>query len=174
MLIRTFLTALILSFAIAGHADAGTPHLRPLTETARRVIERGLAESATFRDLVQRLNRSDVIVYVEEDLHQSKALAGRLSFLTVGGGFRYVRVWLQWRPFDIQQVATLAHELQHALEIGDRPDVVDQDSLGRAFGEIGHQRRAAYGASGFYDTTAAIETGDRVWRELAGRDTNAD
>jgi hypothetical protein len=174
MLIRTFLIALILSFAAAGHAHAGTPHLRPLTETARRVIERGLAESSTFRELVQRLNRSDVIVYVEEDLHQSKTLAGRLSFLTTGGGFRFVRVWLQWRPFDIQQVATLAHELQHALEIAGRPDVVDQESLGRAFSEIGHQRRAAYGPSGFYDTAAAIETGDRVWRELAGRDTSAD
>lgn len=174
MPIRTILATLILSFVIAGRADAGIPHLRPLTDTAKEVIKRGLAESATFRDLVQRLDRSDVIVYVEEDVYQPKALAGRLSFLTTGGGFRYVRVWLQWRSYDIQQVATLAHELQHALEIAERPEVVDQESLGRAFEHLGHQRRAAYGPSGMYDTAAAVEAGDRVWREIAGRDTAAD
>jgi hypothetical protein len=168
MLIRVLLASLIVSLA-AGRVDAGVPHLRPLSESATIIIERGLARSPTFRDLVARLNRSDVVVYVDEDHFQSRALAGQLSFLTRAGGYRYVRVRLQWRSHDVQQVATLAHELQHALEIAGRPDIVDHASMARAFADFGHQRSPVPAMIESFETTAAIDAGDRVWRELAGR-----
>ena len=172
MLIRFLLASLIVSLA-AGRAHAGPPHLRPLTDSTKIIIERGLAQSAEFRALVQRLNRSDVVVYVSEDYFQSKALAGQLSFMTKAGGYRYVRVRLQWRSYDIQQIATLAHELQHALEIAGRPDIVDHESLARAFADFGHQRPGPSGVNGMFETTAAMEAGDRVWREVAGRGSGA-
>jgi hypothetical protein len=168
MLIRIVL-ALLITFLTAGHAGAGVPHVRPLTDSAKIAIERGLRQSPAFRELVERLNRSDVVVYVDEDYFQSKALAGQLSFLTRAGGYRYVRVRLQWRSYDIQQIATLAHELQHALEIAGRPDIVDQESMARAFSDFGHQRPVVSGLIESFETTAAIDAGDRVWRELAGR-----
>jgi hypothetical protein len=172
MLIRVLLASLIVSLA-AGPAPAGPPHLRPLTDSAKIIIGRGLAQSPEFRALVERLNRSDVVVYVSEDYFQSKALAGQLSFMTKAGGYRYVRVRLQWRSYDIQQIATLAHELQHALEIADRPGIVDHESLARAFADFGHQRSMSSGVNGSFETTAAMEAGDRVWREVAGRGSGA-
>jgi hypothetical protein len=166
---RILLLASLLVSLAAGHAGAAVPHLRPLTSSAKIVIERGLSQSPAFRELVERLNRSDVVVYVDEDYFQSKALAGQLSFLTTAGGYRYVRVRLQWRSYDIQQVATLAHELQHALEIAGRRDIVDQESMARAFADFGHQRPLISGVVESFETTAAMDAGDRVWRELAGR-----
>ena len=168
MRIRILLVSLIVSVA-AGHAGAAVPRLRPLTESTKIVIERGLRQSPSFRELVERLQRSDVVVYVDEDYFQSKALAGQLSFLTRAGGYRYVRVRLQWRSHDSQQIATLAHELQHALEIAGRPDIVDHESMARAFADFGHQRPPGSGAVESFETTAAMDAGDRVWRELAGR-----
>ena len=168
MLTRSLLALLLVSLAATG-ADASLPRLRPLTATARTLIARGLAESPTFRALVDRLNRSDVVVYVAEDHFQSKALSGELSFLTRAGGYRYVRVRLQWRSYDIQQIATLAHELQHALEVAERPWIVDDESFALALAEFGHQRPPVNGTLESFETVAAIEAGDRVWREIAGR-----
>jgi hypothetical protein len=65
------------------------------------------------------------------------------------------------RSSDIQQIATLAHELQHALEVAERPWIVDDESFARALAEFGHQRP---GALESFETVAAIEAGDRVWK----------
>ncbi len=68
----------------------------------------------------------------------------------------------------MRKVAILGHELQHAIEIADRPEIVDSKTLARAYQVFGFTRHSASSRLDF-DTTAAIGTGRAVWRELGGR-----
>src|SRR3954469_4456535 len=53
----------------------------------------GLRASATFRDLVDRINASDVVVYVTAGAGDlPSGLDGQLTFVCAAGGVRYVLV----------------------------------------------------------------------------------
>jgi len=65
-----------------------------------------------------------------------------------------------------RNISTLAHELQHAVEIADRPAIVDEGTFARVYAQIGHATRPSPGARHGFDTVAAISIGHRVWREL--------
>ena len=137
-------------------------HVRPETPVMRRLVTTGAARSPTLRSLMARLERSDVVAYVAEDESFRPKLDGRLAFLGSGGGTRYVRILIATRAQESRNIATLAHELQHAVEIAERPSIVDQDSMARAYARIGHGTPAKR----VFDTVQAIEIGHRVWREV--------
>jgi hypothetical protein len=132
----------------------------------RRLIDAGLANSPSLRALVERLEESDVIVYVSCDF-LNQALDGRLTFNTVAGNKRYLHVRIGWHLSDLRKLSTLGHELQHAVEIAQDPEIVDSQSLGSAYSHMGVTRRKS-ATHQAYDTPAAIEAGDCVWQELAG------
>ena len=165
----------LLAIVVAVTIGASTPvaadsandvahHVRTTDRRLARLMHQGWRESATFRTLVARLVRSDVIVYLQCQGYVSTG--GRLSFVGAGGGYRYLMVRLGRVISTSRQIALLGHELQHAVEIADTPEIVDARSLAeqyRRFGHVSHVTRA----STDYDTLAAIETGYRVLRELA-------
>jgi hypothetical protein len=62
------------------------------------------------------------------------------------------------------QIATLGHELQHAVEIAEAPEVVDARSLARFYARVGSERTS--GACRLFDTQAAVDIGWQVSREL--------
>ncbi|HEX4915220.1 MAG TPA: hypothetical protein VFV51_14745, partial [Vicinamibacterales bacterium] len=62
-------------------------------------------------------------------------------------------------------IATLAHELHHALEVGGDESVIDQRSLAGLYKRIG--RPSVSNVISGYETAAAQETGFQVRRELA-------
>jgi hypothetical protein len=62
------------------------------------------------------------------------------------------------------QVAALGHELQHAMEVADAPDVRDEGALARFYARIGTE--GALPRS--YDTLAAQLAGRRVLMEVQG------
>src|SRR6186997_301870 len=72
------------------------PRYCQVRTTDRRLsaaVERGLRDSPTFRELVNRINASDVVVYVTADAATlPPGVDGRLTFLSSTGGFRYVVV----------------------------------------------------------------------------------
>jgi len=70
-------------------------HVRTMDVRIRAEIDEGMARSAFFRDLVTRLDASDVIVYVGTECPMSPRLFGRLQFMARGGGRRYLNVRVQ-------------------------------------------------------------------------------
>ena len=96
-------------------------HVRTMDTRLRAEIDEGLARSSLFRDLVARLDASDVIVYVESECAMSPRLFARLTFMASGGGRRYVNVRVSCALTDSEQIAALGHELRHAVEIADAP-----------------------------------------------------
>jgi len=161
---------IVLSYAAANGAAAepATFHLQRIRTTGARLhalIERGLRDSPTFRALAARLEQSDVIAYLIADMCAPPGIAARLTFLSASGGVRYVVVRLRPLGSPLQEVAVLAHELQHAVEIADHASIVDADTLAREYLRIGHLNRAMPAGTAF-DTRAAIAAGYQVLREL--------
>ena len=96
-------------------------------------VDLGLRDSPTFRELVNRINVSDVVVYVTADAETllPPGLDGRLTFLSATGGFRYVVVRVNTNLSAPRLVSLLGHELQHAREIADSDTIVDPLSMAR-------------------------------------------
>jgi hypothetical protein len=141
--------------------------IRPLDARLLALVERGMRTSPTFRALAARLEQSDVVVYLESDVSGPPRIAGRLTFVSAAGGRRYVVVRLRPLPSTLDEVALLAHELQHAVEIAERPSIVDTASMEREYRRIGHVNR--WVSSGLaFDTRAASDAGSQVARELRG------
>jgi hypothetical protein len=84
--------------------------------------------------------------------------------MTRAGSFRYVRATLNADQSADQMIATLAHELQHALEVAEDEGVTDQRSLLALYKRIG--RPSYSGLVAAWETDAAQDTGFKVRREL--------
>jgi hypothetical protein len=157
--------------SIAAEPITDTPRRPPIRSTDRRLralLEEGLRLSPTLRGLVARLHASDVVVYVRCD--GPSGADGRLTFLSKAGGYRYVVVRMARFP-RTQQIALMAHELQHAVEIADTPDIVDGPSLVREYTRIGYENPWSQLPGVSFDTRAAVRAGEQVLKELMQEDS---
>jgi hypothetical protein len=138
---------------------ASDPHMAALIGDAARA-------SPTIRLLISRLNESDTVIYVHKNLNLEGTRSGELTFMARSGGRRYIRVELQARLARRLQIAALGHELRHAVEVAEAPQVVDAASLSYLYERIGYE--VARGPRAF-ESQAAIAAGRQVERELSGR-----
>jgi hypothetical protein len=141
--------------------DSNSRHVRSTDRTIGKLLRDGYRHSPTFAALLERLEQSDVYVYVEDVPRLAGALEGRLLVLPPSHGFRYVRIQLARRGAPNDWIAVLGHELRHAVEVADDPHVLDTDSLIALYRRIGIDR-----GNNEYDTLEAQETGKRVLKEL--------
>jgi hypothetical protein len=144
------------------------PSLRPLHDVARRLLDDGMARSTTVRSLVDRLERSDVIVYVDVRPDLGPRIGGAIRFVGATATHRIVRVTVSSRHNWATMLSLLGHELQHAVEVADATEIVCQASMKRFYQEAGIRIGADT-----YDSKAAQVAGWTVRAELlAGpRDT---
>jgi len=146
---------------------AGQPvslrHVRATEARILAIVEDGVARSATFRRLVETLEASDVIVYLQPKFRW-EALAGYLAHrVTAAGTLRYLKIALDINGPRDRVVALMAHELQHAVEVAEAPEVRDSQSMVRLF-----ERSSLDGVCGgnCYETRAAIDVQETVMAEL--------
>jgi uncharacterized protein YjaZ len=104
------------------------------------------------------------MVYLGCEPHIDGALAGRLTFVGDAGKYRYLRVAINPTLSANAIVASIAHELQHVVEVIEHPEVKGDSSLRTLYERIGQGTRAG-GVQGF-ETTAAMATTTQVRREL--------
>ena len=152
----------------AGQLARDGSHVRTMDVNLRAEIDDGLTRSPYFRQLVARLDASDVIVYVQTECAMSSRLFGRLTFMSAAGGRRYVSVHVSCALSETQQIAAIGHELRHAVEIADAPSVRDEATLAAEYQRIGFESHAVRKGTG-YESRAAIEATQRVWEELNRR-----
>ena len=139
---------------------------RPMIE----LLHAGAARSPTFRRLVEKLERSDLIVYVEPS---RKVDGGYLRFATVAGQSRWVQVLVNPdRPIN-QILAMIGHELQHAAEISEASNVVDEATMAGFYRRIG-TTSCSSAARACYETRNAQVAGGNIFRELSGRSVPPD
>jgi hypothetical protein len=163
LLAVAMLAGVVTSAAIASERTGG-PRLRPQDPRITQVLQEGISRSETFRALVNRIDASNVIVYVAVDPMLRSSLAGALTWMSRAGEYRYLRASISIEQTFDQTIASVAHELQHAVEVIEDESVVDERSLTALYKRIGEPSKAA-GPSG-WETIAAQRTGRQVRREL--------
>lgn len=164
------LTLATLATAEPVTARPGGPRVRPQDDRTAKFLEQGLQRSMTMRSLVERIEASDVIVYVGIDPLMKAHLAGSLRFMTSSGTFRYLRAAISRDQSVDSMIATLAHEFQHVLEVVGEPAVVDDPSLVALYRRIGVSSHARPRPD--WETVAAQATGAQVRRELISAKAN--
>ena len=169
---RTLLALFVCCFVTASAAaaqDAGwlepreawrEARIRPQDPRLADLIRTGLARSATFRDIVNRIEAGNVFVYVSLSPTMRTTLAGKLTWMTRSGTFRYVKATINTEQSADQMIATLAHELQHALEVSGDETVIDQRSLAGLYKRIGRPSSTSGVTAGFETAAARSRASD--------------
>jgi hypothetical protein len=139
-----------------------TRHVRAADARIAAALADGMRRSGTFAQLVLALDRSDVIVYIEMGRSLPTTLSGRLVLAAGPEGFRYLRIQVAMQPRSNELIALVGHELRHAIEVAESPDVRDDRTLAALYDRIGHARSKNHQ----YDTIAAQSAGKQVRIEL--------
>jgi hypothetical protein len=138
-------------------------HVRSADVQIQALLEQGVARSATFRHLLDTLDASDVIVYVMAKRTHPE-LSGYLPHrITMAGSFRYLHVMVDLRGAENRILSVIAHELQHAVEVAEAPDVSDDRSLTRLFSR---SRINFHCGEDCFETQAAMDVQYTVIGEL--------
>lgn len=168
MLLSLMLTAGLTS-ALLAPVDAGdviTLHrLRSMDLTIRKTIDEGCRRSPTFAALVDYLERSSFIVYVEQVATLRDGMTGTLLH---GGAGPHLRVLLKRSLSLERRVVVLAHEMQHVREVVEAGIVADAVEMDALFRRIGDERSPS-GERRQYETAAALRVADTVVADLRAR-----
>ena len=164
---------LLTSLPTCAMADqAPLSRVRGVDDRAAALIDEARWRSGTFQRMVDDVANSDLIVYVSRTPLDG-TVRGVLRFVGAGAkGGRYLLIELNDElgdhseaPSDrLASIATLAHELQHALEVAGAASVQDPKSFEAFYSEVGTRSRP-----NMVDTPAAQLAGQQVFFEMTGR-----
>ena len=145
----------------AAEADVSPiQRVRSTTAMISTVIEQISERSATFRRLVETINASDGIVYVEEG-QCGRGVSACLVTVKVAGPNRLVWVWVDIRKVDAALMGLIGHELRHTIEVLSDPMVTNGHAMSNFY-----QRQGWRSSEGRFETQAAIEAGEAVRAEV--------
>jgi hypothetical protein len=157
--------------AVAGPLASSVQNVRARDTVATLFLRFGMAKSARFRQIVDTLEASNVIVYIDVRQESGHPVGGGLTFLGEAHGIRWVRATVDSGSASyartcqdiVRLTSILGHELQHALEASQAPSMRDEGEFARYFRAIGVDEGPS-----MLDTVAARQAGDRVADELRG------
>jgi len=107
------------------------------------------AVSPTMATLLRRLDASDEIVYIVFT-NSPEIPTARTKLVTGSSVVRFLRIDINARIAPGDRLPLLAHELQHAVELADRPDVRDDEGVRKLYRRIGSASDPDH-----FETTAA-------------------
>ena len=119
--------------------------------------------SLLVAELLGELERSDLIVYVTDSMPGvGSSTVSYLTFVSHDENARYVLIRLDFMKLSPpERIAWLGHELQHALEIAESPDVVDASGLATLYKKIGWET-----SDGRFESARARDMGVRSRSQL--------
>ena len=143
-------------------ADFGSIH--PLDARLAALMREAIVTSTTFQKLVDQVSTTDGLVMIEVGPAPSRGgvrLRGAMMHNVIASGpYRLIRINV-WPSVDLVTIGTLAHELQHAIEVLSDPRIRDTDAVEALYRRIGFAVQA-----GTYETEAAADTGRHVIAEV--------
>lgn len=165
-------TCSIPSLALAQLAPhEGGRRIRPTDSRLADILQDGVLRSATLRGLVDHIEAGNVVVYLESEQNMPGLLLGTLTWIGANNSLRFVRATIKVRPKSNALVASIAHELQHVVEVVNAPWVMDDRTLRALYAGIGNRTSVS---EEVWDTAAARWTTQQVLRELNGVVADAD
>ncbi len=146
--------------ALLNAVAAQSPHVRSSNPAIVAALVEAQERSATFRSLVEIIEKTDGIVYVERGRCGHGVPACLSHSVISGDGYRLLRILVDGTSDLVALIATIGHELRHAVELLTEPTVRTMAAAyayyAREFPNSGHA----------FETPAAIRTGAQVEREL--------
>lgn len=113
------------------------PHVRTTDARLQRLIGEATRHSRTFAELYSRLQETDVVLFIEPTQDLRRDLSGRLVFLSATPLVRYLRAEVRADLPRTDMITTIAHEMQHALEIAEATLVRDPGTMAFLYRQIG-------------------------------------
>ena len=151
------LIGVVMMFCVAA---SPIPRVRSTNPAIAAALVTGQERSPTFRSLVRTIEATDGIVYVEHG-RCGHGVPACLSLSVVsGGGFRLLRILVDGAADVVSLMATIGHELRHAIELLSEPTVTNWTTA-----YLYYQREAPT-FNGVFETRAAILAGAAVEHEL--------
>ena len=139
------------------------PRVRSTNSTIAALVARGSEWSATLRQVVDLIDATDGIVYVEPGRCRRSVRACLALTVQVAGPNRILRIVVDPRKPDCDLIASIGHELWHAIEVLREPSITNDAALFFFYVREGRTRRTVESA---WETHAAVETGYAVRTEL--------
>lgn len=137
-------------------------HVRSRSPQIAALIHRGTERSEMFRQLVETIDGSNGIVYVEDE-NCGHGVPACLHSVMTAGTYRFFRVKVDARNVDDHLMEMIAHELRHVVEVLEDPSVTDSAAMTLLYQRIG---RLGGNGQGAMETAAAIDAGNTVRSEL--------
>ena len=165
-MVTVLVLALSLGSADVEHSLSGLPAsaVRSSDRSIQALLVEAVRDSATFKRLVEALDASDGLVYVESGTCRrgaDKLNACLVNDVVAAGGRRYLRIFVDLHMHPVDLAGSIGHELQHAVEVLNDRSVTSMASM-LAF----YQGDGRNGARS-YETPAAVDAGLRVGREIS-------
>jgi hypothetical protein len=147
--------------AATGADEAAIGHVRSSNAAIAALIQQASERSKTFRGLLETINASDGIVYVEEGTcgHGVRAC---FATVTVAGPNRLLWLKVDTRKADRDLMGIIGHELRHTIEVLSNPTVTNQFTMYYFYSRLGQARSDGRA----FETDAAIEAGEAVRAEV--------
>lgn len=139
--------------------------LKPADPEMRRLIQAGNVRSDVFRAIVDELQRSNTIVVVQFGTCANGRVRSCVSHVEGDTRQRHIRIKVNTQTTNDRLIATIAHELQHAVEIAREVNVTNSEQALALYRRIA-TGRCAEGLSDLCETDAALAVERRVLQEL--------
>jgi len=139
---------------------AGMSRVRAGHQELRALMTRASEQSLTFRRMVETINASDGIVYVVPGLC-GHGVAACLTNVTTAGDKRILWMRVDTRKHEIDLMASIGHELRHAIEVLGDPTITTNAAM-----HLFYVREGVVRSSGAFETAAAVEAGRAVRVEI--------
>jgi len=153
-----------------GAPDAEFPPLvrvRSSNPFIAAVIDEAAERSRVFRRLIERIDASDGLVYIDDGKCGHGVRACLILSVQVAGPYRLLRIVVNARREKkaCDLMASIGHELQHAIEVLGEPKVRDYHT---AYAFYEHEGSTDWTKASF-ETAAALRTGFAVRDEVCAR-----
>lgn len=162
---------------VTGHAAVASPtepapslpweRTRPLSASAYALLETAAARSAIVQGLLDDIERTDLVVYIEDAM--PGAFVGPKSAMTLVSGVtatRYLMIRIDSMRLALPgRIAALGHELYHALEVAASTEVRDNAGLASLYRRIGWET-----TPGRFESRGAQDATFQIARQLLSGD----
>jgi hypothetical protein len=146
----------------AAHSGSGPgPLVRTTDPVIRALMTEAADRSRTFRHLIDTIEKSDGIVYVESGKCGHGVRACLTMSVTPASGYRILRILIDMRQKPRELMASIGHELRHAIEVLENRAVVDAATAYLFYAQ------GSFAGGKTFETSAAIEAGFAVANEIA-------
>lgn len=175
--LQTTLVIILSLVAVAGHAQESSMAVTP-ADTLPRVrtsdpviavfIREAIASSATFRRLIDIVNTSNGLVYIDSGYCQFVPACLVFS-VTAAGPHRILRILVNTGRDAAHVKAAIGHELSHAIEVLSQPNLTTGADLFFFYDRARRTNSGARLTGAVFETDAAIRAGDAVHAEIKAR-----